>query len=73
MTDSPVLPIQFDKFFYVGDELRCEDLLKYQPNGLHPIRLGDILPKPNTCIGDPARKPGYRIILKLGFGAFSTV
>ncbi|CRK28820.1 hypothetical protein BN1723_015587 [Verticillium longisporum] len=64
---------QLGQFFYTGDELRCEDLTKYSRYGLHPIRLGDILPKLATCVSDPAKKPRYRVMLKLGFGAFATV
>ena len=62
-----------DTFFYTGDEFSFEDLSHYKQNGLHPIILGDILPKPATCASDPGRDPRYRIMLKLGRGAFATV
>ncbi|KAG6161884.1 hypothetical protein E4U11_003073 [Claviceps purpurea] len=41
--------------------------------GLHPITLGDVLPKPLTCVSDVNKEPRYRIMLKLGYGAFATV
>ena len=40
-----------------------EDIDKYRTGGLHPVRLGD------TYEG----KQKYRILLKLGYGPFSTV
>ncbi|KAM4057395.1 kinase [Hirsutella rhossiliensis] len=64
---------QLDLFFYTGDEVRFEDLTKYKQYGLHPIVLGDVLPKPSTCVSDLAKKRRYRILLKLGVGAFATV
>lgn len=73
MENPQGLPDQLDLFFYTGDELRCEDLTKYRRHGLYPISLGDILPKPATCVSNFEKQPRYRIILKLGFGAFSTV
>lgn len=62
-----------DLFFYNGDGIGFEDLANYKPCGLHPIILGDILPKTSTCINEEAKQPRYRIAQKLGFGAFSTV
>jgi hypothetical protein len=38
-------PTQQDLFFYNGDGVGVEDLAKYKPGGLHPILLGDVLPK----------------------------
>ncbi|EEY22752.1 conserved hypothetical protein [Verticillium alfalfae VaMs.102] len=73
MPDKNCLVGQLEQFVYTGDELRCEALTKYSRYGLHPIRLGDILPKLATCVSDPAKKPRYRVMLKLGFGAFATV
>ncbi|PNY25068.1 Uncharacterized protein TCAP_04997 [Tolypocladium capitatum] len=73
MDNSQRLPDQLDLFFYTGNEILYEDLTKYKRYGLHPIRLGDILPQPSTCVSDLAKKPRYRIMLKLGFGAFATV
>lgn len=60
-------------FFYTGTEAQVEDLTKYKQFGLHPITLGDVLPKPFTCVSDVNKEPRYRIMLKLGFGAFATV
>ncbi|KAG6106795.1 hypothetical protein E4U13_007230 [Claviceps humidiphila] len=62
-----------DDFLYAGDEWACEDLTRYKQFGLHPIILGDVLPKPLTCVSDVSKKPRYRIMLKLGSGAFATV
>ncbi|KAG8425778.1 hypothetical protein J3459_009698 [Metarhizium acridum] len=60
-------------FFYNGDGVGCENLANYRPCGLHPVILGDVLPKPGTCVNDEAKKPRYRIAQKLGYGGFSTV
>lgn len=61
-------------FNYQGlDDDQYEDLWNYKHHGLHPVVLGDVLPKRDTCIDEPAREPRYRIHLKIGFGAFSTV
>ncbi|KAG6196021.1 hypothetical protein E4U50_008378 [Claviceps purpurea] len=62
-----------DDFLYAGDEGECEDPTRYKQYGLHPIILGDVLPKPLTCVTDVNKEPRYRIMLKLGFGAFATV
>lgn len=59
---------QLDLFFYTGEETSYEDLTKYKRNGLHPIMLGDILPKPSTCVNDQEKRPRYRIMLNLAFG-----
>lgn len=66
-------PTQRDLFFYNGNGIGVEDLAKYKPGGLHPILLGDVLPKRGSCMNDDAKQPRYRIAQKLGFGAFSTV
>lgn len=73
METSTSLQGQLDIFFYTGADVQFEDLTKYKQYGLHPITLGDILPKPSTCVGDVDKEPRYRIMLKLGFGAFATV
>lgn len=73
MDNSQRPPSQLDLFFYTGDETGFEDLTSYKRCGLHPIVLGDVLPKPSTCVSDLAKKPRYRIMLKLGYGAFATV
>lgn len=63
-----------DVFFaHFGSDDTFEDLHKYKHHGLHPVILGDILPKPSTCVSDTDKLPRYRIHLKIGFGAFSTV
>ncbi|KID83622.1 Protein kinase domain containing protein [Metarhizium guizhouense ARSEF 977] len=73
METSTSLQGQLDTFLYTGAEGQFEDLTKYKQNGLHPITLGDVLPKPSTCVGDVNKAPRYRIMLKLGSGAFATV
>lgn len=60
-------------FFINGDEDSCENLAMYRTHGYHPIVLGDILPKAGTCKTDRSKAARYRIMQKLGFGAFSTV
>ncbi|KAG6196020.1 hypothetical protein E4U50_008377 [Claviceps purpurea] len=62
-----------DEFLYAGRESECEDPTEYKQFGLHPIILGDVLPKPLTCVSDVNKEPRYRIMLKLGSGAFATV
>ncbi|THH30897.1 hypothetical protein EUX98_g3279 [Antrodiella citrinella] len=60
-------PLQWDG----GDGIESGD--SYRPGGLHPVRLGDIMESPIGS-GDPT--PGqrrYRIVNKLGRGAYSTV
>ncbi|KAG6148608.1 hypothetical protein E4U28_003877 [Claviceps purpurea] len=73
METSTTLQDQCDIFFYNGDDVQFEDLTRYKRFGLHPITLGDVLPKPLTCVSDVNKEPTYRIMLKLGFGAFATV
>jgi serine/threonine protein kinase len=56
------------KYKYAPSNLdHVEDLEKYQPNGFHPVHLGDKLDKvdPETY--------RYEVIHKLGCGGFSTV
>ena len=67
------MPDPDDFFPYAGHEEAFEDIRKYGHHGLHPVLLGDILPKPSTCVSQPNKKPRYRIHLKIGFGAFSIV
>ncbi|KAG6265029.1 hypothetical protein E4U49_001260 [Claviceps purpurea] len=73
METSSTLQDQYHIFLYTGGEGECEDLNKYKQFGLHPILLGDVLPKPLTCVSDVNKEPRYRIMLKLGYGAFATV
>ncbi|KAG6206995.1 hypothetical protein E4U50_003953 [Claviceps purpurea] len=73
METSSTLQDQCHIFLYTGGEGECEDLNKYKQFGLHPILLGDVLPKPLTCVSDVKKEPRYRIMLKLGYGAFATV
>ncbi|KAG6302306.1 hypothetical protein E4U09_003191 [Claviceps aff. purpurea] len=73
METSTALQDQLRDFVYAGVEAEVEDLTRYKQFGLHPITLGDILPKPLTCVSDVNKEPRYRIMLKLGFGAFATV
>lgn len=53
--------------------MRVEELTRYKHHGLHPITFGDVLPKPGTGVGTPVKESRYRIMLKLGFGAFATI
>lgn len=73
--DHIELSDDYYKFFtYEGlDDTQYEDLWQYRLGGLHPVVLGDILPKRGTCVEEPQKQPRYRIHLKIGFGAFSTV
>ncbi|KAG6101755.1 hypothetical protein E4U30_001095 [Claviceps sp. LM220 group G6] len=73
METSSTLQDQCHIFLYTGGEGECEDLKEYKQFGLHPIILGDVLPKPLTCVSDVNKEPRYRIMLKLGYGAFATV
>ncbi|KAG6920138.1 hypothetical protein DXG01_004904 [Tephrocybe rancida] len=47
-----------------------EDVRRYTAGGYHPIRLGDVLSPPSQILGAPSRQ--YRILHKLGRGAFAT-
>ncbi|CCE26841.1 related to dis1-suppressing protein kinase dsk1 [Claviceps purpurea 20.1] len=71
--ENPSTLQESDDFLYAGDECECEDPTRYKQFGLHPIILGDVLPKPLTCVSDVNKEPRYRVMLKLGFGAFATV
>ncbi|KAG6121969.1 hypothetical protein E4U13_003606 [Claviceps humidiphila] len=73
MKTSTALQDQLKKFVYAGVEAEVEDLTRYKQFGLHPIALGEILPKPLTCVSDVNKEPRYRITYKLGFGASATV
>jgi len=46
------------------EEVDVEDINRYTTGGFHPIRLGDVL---SSTIAQ------YRVLHKLGRGAFSTV
>ena len=59
-----VYPLAY--FFYDGTLV--EDLRLYKPGGFHPVHLGDTFSK---CPGSD--QPRYRVLQKLGQGAFSTV
>jgi len=64
----PVMAVdEGEGFFYDGDD-NVENLRMYKPGGYHPVHLGDVLPKMSA-----SRKPRYRVMQKLGHGAFSTV
>lgn len=62
-------PTEQNLFFYNGDGETIENLTKYSAGGLHPVILGDVLPKPGTCISDEAKQPRYRIAQKLAVPA----
>ncbi|KAL1852418.1 hypothetical protein Daus18300_012177 [Diaporthe australafricana] len=70
---SPNLGDDQELFFMNGDDLSYESFAMYRKHGYHPIILGDVLPKPGTCENDQFKAPRYRVIQKLGFGAFATV
>lgn len=55
-----------DAFFYFGEEGIVENLTKYRRGGLHPVHLGDLLLKPDTCKSDGAIRLRYRISQNLG-------
>lgn len=55
-----------ENFLYRPDEWKTEELTRYEPGGYHPIIIGNILRSPSGTVS-------YRIINKLGHGAFSTV
>ncbi|KZT03713.1 kinase-like protein [Laetiporus sulphureus 93-53] len=57
---------------YWNADDNVEDIRRYTAGGFHPIRLGDVLSPPlsNSDLS-PARQ--YRILHKLGHGAFATV
>ncbi|KAG6118918.1 hypothetical protein E4U13_008142 [Claviceps humidiphila] len=73
METSTILQDQPRNFVYTSVEAEVENQTRYKRFGLHPITLGDVLPKPLTCVSDVNKEPRYRIMLKLGFGAFATV
>ncbi|KAG6236829.1 hypothetical protein E4U25_003297 [Claviceps purpurea] len=73
METSTIVQDQPKNFAYTSVEAEVEDQTRYKRFGLHPITLGDILPKPLTCVSDVKKEPRYRILLKLGYGASATV
>ena len=48
-----------------------EDVRQYKPGGYHPICLGDIVSSTSETLESPEKR--YRILHKLGHGAFATV
>lgn len=70
---TPTLDDREQHFFMSGDDSSYENTAMYRKHGFHPIVLGDILPKAGTCQSDNSKAPRYRIMQKLGFGAFATV
>ena len=65
----PVLSLYWD----ADDDV--EDIRRYTAGGFHPIRLGDAVSSQGTSSSPMAdRSPQhYRILHKLGRGAFATV
>lgn len=56
-------------FFYDGNGMdTVEDADTYGPGGYYAAILGDVLPKISA-----SRAPRYRLLQKLGHGAFATV
>lgn len=70
---APYLGEDQELFFMNGDDLSYENFAMYRKYGYHPIVLGDVLPKAGTCETEKSKAPRYRVIHKLGFGAFATV
>ncbi|EJD36082.1 kinase-like protein [Auricularia subglabra TFB-10046 SS5] len=56
-----------DDFHFTSDET-TEDILRYVAGGYHPVIMGNILRDTRA-----AGRPGYRVMHKLGYGAFATV
>ncbi|KAG6109012.1 hypothetical protein E4U31_007216 [Claviceps sp. LM219 group G6] len=73
METSTILQDQPRNFVYTSVEVEVENQTRYKRFGLHPVSLGDVLPKPLTCVSDVKKEPRYQIMLKLGHGAFATV
>ncbi|KAK1762330.1 hypothetical protein QBC33DRAFT_601831 [Phialemonium atrogriseum] len=66
---------QSPPFRYIGDG-SCDGFEqpgKYKGGGLHPVPLGNILSEPSSCVSDCKMHPGYRVVVKLGYGEFATV
>lgn len=61
-TPPPELPTSSKGWRFKNDRTLCEWGEQYRPGGLHPVSLGDTF-----CAGK------YKVIRKLGSGAFSTV
>ena len=59
-------PLPLADFFCDGTDV--ENLRSYKPGGFHPVHLGDTF---SMCPG--SERPRYRVLQKLGQGAFSTV
>ncbi len=57
------LPLYWNVDFDI-EGVDVEDINRYTPGGFHPIRLGNVL---------SSAKAQYRVLHKLGRGAFSTV
>ena len=55
-----------DDFLYYPDDCVVEEPMRYEPGGYHPIIIGNILRSPGGT-------SSYRIIHKLGHGAYATV
>ncbi|KAF8062319.1 kinase-like domain-containing protein [Lyophyllum atratum] len=55
-----------ETFYFNGSVV--EDVRSYKPGGYHPVHLGDTF---STCPG--TSRPRYKVLHKLGYGAFSTV
>ncbi|KAG6101340.1 hypothetical protein E4U30_002347 [Claviceps sp. LM220 group G6] len=73
MESSTILQDQPRNFVYTSVEAEVENQTRYKRFGLHSVTLGDVLPKPLTCVSDVKKEPRYQIMLKLGHGAFATV
>lgn len=57
-----------DPEFFFNPPENAEDMSCYKPGGYHPVTLGEILPS-SPVTG----RPRYKILNKLGHGAFATV
>ena len=59
-------------FFFDGNARdHFESLAWYKVGGLHPVQLGDVIPKPSTCSSDAEKAPRYQILLKIKYSPFS--
>ena len=64
-------PVPPQRLFYWNGDDDVENASRYTSGGYHPIRIGEVISAPpDTESGHPRK---YRILSKLGHGAFSTV
>ncbi|EDR15321.1 uncharacterized protein LACBIDRAFT_301445 [Laccaria bicolor S238N-H82] len=71
MTVEQPVPPQRLSLHWGVDEGEVEGIRRYTHGGYHPIQLGEVLSTPADT--EPSNSRKYRILSKLGYGAFSTV